>query len=332
MSGHTVLITGAGFSKPAGGPLLKELLSPEFLGLSEADPDALEAIVRLLAARRQDSRSTGSIESLFTEILRMARTHGEMSTPDDRWEAGWLLNGLTTHLASVCGDLRVRRRTRLWSTYTEYLRWLRKNSRSLTVVTFNYDLLLEQLFDDFRVRFEYGRQTGIEFDDASRRSAVRRALPFRRVQVLKLHGSANWGVCRGCRKAKAQDDLVVAFEKAYVPRRRKTCPRCKDKPIESGIVPPILEKSGESRHIGLVWLAARQALRRAREIIVIGYSLPQTDADALSLLDEIAAPPRRPRITLVCGPKGAPETYSRIIPRSLDTKLYLEDYVASILS
>src|SRR6266581_3843197 len=72
--------------------------------------------------------------------------------------------------------------------------------------------------------------------------------------------------------------------------------------------------------------------RRAPEIIVIGYSLPQTDADALSLLDEIAAPPRRPRITLVCGPKGAPETYSRIIPRSLDTKLYLEDYVASILS
>jgi len=332
VSGHTVLVTGAGFSKPAGGPLLKDLLSPEFLGQSEADPDALEAIMRLQADPRRDLRSAGSVELLFTEILRMARTHGEMSTTDERWEGGWLLRGLTTHLASVCGDLYVRRRTHLWNTYTRYLRWLRNNSRSLTVVSFNYDLLLEHLFDDIRVRFEYGRNTGIEFDSVSRRSTTRRALPFRRVQVLKLHGSANWGVCRGCRKAKAQDDMVVAFEKAYIPRRNKTCPRCKDKRLESGIIPPILEKSGESRHTGLVWLAARQALRRAREIIVIGYSLPETDAEARSLLGEIAAPPSRPRITLVCGPKGAPGTYSQIISRSQDTKLYFEDYVASILS
>jgi len=66
-------------------------------------------------------------------------------------------------------------------------------------------------------------------------------------------------------------------------------------------------------------------------IIVIGYSLPHTDAEALSLFGEIAPPPNRPRITLVCGPKGAPETYSQIPSRSVDTKLYFEDYVASIL-
>lgn len=295
--------------------------------MSDADSDALDAIVRL-----QAERPSRSVETLFTEILRMARTHGQMSTTlGARWEATWLLKGLTTHLASVCGELRVRRRSRLWNTYTEHLKWLRKDSKSLTVVTFNYDLLLEHLFDDIRVRYEYGKRTGIEYDDASRRSAIRRSLPFRRVEILKLHGSANWGVCRGCRKAKTQDDMVVAFEKSYIPRRRKTCPRCKDKPLESGIIPPILEKSGDSRHTGLVWLAARQALRRAREIVVIGYSLPQTDSEALSLLGEIASPPSRPRITLVCGPKGAPETYSQILSRSLDTKLYFEDYVSSIL-
>src|SRR5207249_2863539 len=134
-------------------------------------------------------------------------------------------------LWAICGDLRIRRRTHLWNTYTEYLRWLRNNSRSLTVVTFNYDFLLEHLFDDIRVRYEYGKRTGIEYDDASRRSAIRRSLPFRRVQVLKLHGSANWGVCRGCRKAKAQDDMVVAFEKSFIPRRKRTCPRCKINPM-----------------------------------------------------------------------------------------------------
>lgn len=262
----------------------------------------------------------------------MARTHGPMSTTSgERWEASWLLRGLTTHVASVCGELRVRRRSRLWNTYTEYLRWLRKDSKSLTVITFNYDLLLEHLFDDIKVRYQYGKRTGIEYDDPSRRSGIHRSLPFRRVQVLKLHGSANWVVCRGCRKAKVQDDMVVALEKPYIPRRKRTCPRCKDKPVESGIIPPVLVKSGESRHTGLVWLAARKVLQRSREIIVIGYSLSHTDAEALSLFGEIAPPPNRPRITLVCGPKGAPETYSQIPTRSVDTKLYFEDYVASIL-
>ena len=322
MSGDTVLITGAGFSKPAGGPLLKDLLTPDFLRKSNSDRDALDEV---------RSAMVFFDETLFTEILRMMRTHGQMSTTSgERWEASYLLKGLTTHLASVCGDLRIRRRTHLWNTYTEYLRWLRNNSRSLTVVTFNYDFLLEHLFDDIRVRYEYGKRTGIEYDDASRRSAIRRSLPFRRVQVLKLHGSANWGVCRGCRKAKAQDDMVVAFEKSFIPRRKRTCPRCKINPMESGIIPPILEKSGESRHTGLVWAAARQALRRAREIVVIGYSLPPTDHEALSLLQEIALPPSRPRVTLVCGPKGAPETYSQLLSRPVDTKLYFEAYAASV--
>jgi hypothetical protein len=327
VSGDTVLITGAGFSKPAGGPLTKDLLTPDFLRISDADPEALDAIVRL-----QADDPSRSVETLFTEILRMTRTHGQMTTTSgDRWDASDLLKGLTIHLASVCGDLQVRRRTRLWNMYTEYIRWLRKDSRSLTVVTFNYDLLLEHLFDEIRVRYEYGKRTGIEFDDASRRSAIRRSLPFRRVQVLKLHGSANWGVCRGCRKAKAQDDMVLAFERSFVSRRNRTCPRCKEKTLENGIIPPILEKSGESRHAGLVWAAARQALRRAREIIVIGYSLPPTDHEALSLLREIAPPPKRPRITLVCGPKGAPETYSQILSRPRDTKLYFEAYSASVV-
>src|SRR5438093_3312474 len=170
MSGDTVLITGAGFSKPAGGPLLKDLLTPDFLRKSNSDRDALDAIVHL-----QADDPSRSVETLFTEILRMMRTHGQMSTTSgERWEASYLLKGLTTHLASVCGDLRIRRRTHLWNTYTEYLRWLRNNSRSLTVVTFNYDFLLEPLFDDIRVRYEYGKRTAIMDDADSIMCATRR--------------------------------------------------------------------------------------------------------------------------------------------------------------
>jgi len=217
--------------------------------------------------------------------------------------------------------------------YTDYLSWLRKDSKTLTVITFNYDLLLEHLLDDLKIRFEYGKRTGVEFDDAARRGGLRRSIPSRHVHILKLHGSSNWGVCRGCRKSKVQEDMVVAFEKSFVPKRNRTCPRCEDKWLESGIVPPIIEKSGESRHTGLAWGEARQALRRAREIIVIGYSLPESDKEAVDLLQEIVPPPLKPRITLVCGPKGAPEAYSRVLPNSFnDAEAYFEGYVASLLS
>ena len=56
--------------------------APDFLRISDADPEALDAIVRLHA-----DDSSRSVETLFTEILRMSRTHGQISTSSgERWE------------------------------------------------------------------------------------------------------------------------------------------------------------------------------------------------------------------------------------------------------
>ncbi len=325
MSGHTVIVLGAGFSKPAGGPLLAELLATEYIERSDANTEALEAVRGLLGQPRGDGFAGGSIEDLFTEIWREARTAGSIVVDDRQWGANTLLIELTTHLASVCGRLHVRRGTGLWAAYLAYLGWLIDNSKTLTFITFNYDLLLEQLLDDRDLRYGYGHRSGVEFDDPSRRRRVARS--GAEVQLLKLHGSSNWGVCRGCRKAGVFDDSVTAFEAPYMPGlRRKTCPRCKEKYLESGIIPPILGKAGESRPMEAIWRAARAALRRAREIVVIGYSLPESDLEAVSLFREVESPLKRPRIKLVCGARGAPASYARVFTRFSDTRQYFEEY------
>jgi len=218
----------------------------------------------------------------------------------------------------------------LWATYTTFLQQLFRESRTLTVITFNYDLLLEQILDDINLRYDYGTAGAVEFDDDTRRKRLRRS--GLQLTVLKVHGSANWGVCRGCRKAERFDNQVTSFERPYVPIRRKSCPWCDRTYLESAIVPPILEKAGESRYREPIWVSARKALRRSREVIVIGYSLPQSDHEAMSLLREVESPSKRPRITVVCGPKGAPSAYSQVFRRFTDAMQYFEDFASESTS
>lgn len=54
------------------------------------------------------------------------------------------------------------------------------------------------------------------------------------------------------------------------------------------IVPPVLVKSELSRHpvLRVVWAAALKKLREAKEVVFIGYSLPQTDLAARMLFRE----------------------------------------------
>ncbi len=330
MSGHTVLVTGAGFSKPAGGPLLPELLSKEYLEKSDAADEILDALVAL-AAETDKRESTISVEDLFTSIWRMARTGGSFQIRGQTWTAEDLLNAISVHLISVCGAIHLRRGTKLWESYGSFLDELLRGSKSLSIVTFNYDLLTEQLLDDLHWRFTYAPcGVAIEFEDDRRRKRLRHRGTH--VKLLKLHGSVNWGVCRGCNTAKKGNDFVTAFESPYNPPPRKRRPWCGARLLEPGIIPPISGKAGELRHMDALWRAAREALSRAREIIIVGYSLPATDHEAVSLMKEIEWPGKRPRIRIVCGPHGAPDSYSHVLSRYEEVKMYFEDYLADQVS
>jgi len=330
MPGDTTLILGAGFSRPAGGPLLRELLSKDVRARSDADPSSLEVLSNLIEGRDGPvENGTVTLEDVFTNLWREARTAGRIRMGEERYSAEALLSQMIIHLASVCGEVRVRRSTNLWTIYLAFFHHFFEESRSLTLITFNYDLLAEQIMDDLGLRYDYGSAGMIEFDNSQRRRGLRRS--GSELSLLKLHGSANWGVCRGCPESGKYIDKVTAFERPYVPIRRKSCPWCGGKFLEAAIVPPILGKAGEGRHIGPIWGLARRSLERAREVVVVGYSLPSSDVEALSLLREVDAPGKRPRITIVCGPRGAPPGYKNVFSGFKDTGEYFEDFALRLL-
>jgi NAD-dependent SIR2 family protein deacetylase len=128
------------------------------------------------------------------------------------------------------------------------------------------------------------------------------------------------------------DDLIISFEKPYIPQRRRSCPYCGEPYLEPGIIPPIFGKAGEARHIEYAWKEARNALKRANEIVIIGYSLPEADLEAFSLIREITTVDPKPKVTIVCGPDGAPTSYNKVLSEYSDSKQYFEDFAIAQLS
>lgn len=327
MSRHHVLVVGAGFSKPVGGPLLSELLSPDVIEKSRASRRHLAALATLTNAPPILDRPL-TLEELFTYVWRMRSARQPIGIGGELWKPDELYRQIEIHLADMCEGIKLDFRYNVAKRYPLLMSLLAADSKSLTVLSFNYDMLVERACDAAGLAYDYGALADLEIADAKRRRVLNRRGSD--VRILKLHGSSNWGICRGCRKAEKKNDVILAHEDPYVPLRRRTCPFCRDRFLTTGIVPPILVKAGEIRHLDDTWDEAGRALKRAREITVIGYSLPEGDMEATMLL-RAGNTSNLKRIETICGPRGAPAAYATIFGEKLmDAGMYLQDYLDQV--
>jgi hypothetical protein len=162
------------------------------------------------------------------------------------------------------------------------------SSKETTVITFNYDLLIDNLLMQTGQWHRYdGYGVNIPMvDDAMptpRHTFIRQPTPrltLANVSLLKLHGSINWGTPTihdhtetiyqiPVGEGISMDDFVVQTDLGspftlYF------------KPV---IIPPILDKTFWLRHpaFKVLWNMAMEAIDDADSITFIGYSLPVTD-------------------------------------------------------
>ena len=328
MSGDTLLIVGAGFSKPFGGPLLRELFDPSFTANSEVDPGALNALAAMAGERDSDGTPTG-MESAFTQLWEEQYTGRTFTVGGTGWTGRELLDELRIHLSSIASDVRLDFRTPLARKLEEFLQELVKDSRSLTIVSFNYDTLVEDCLDHAGLVYSYGNRRVLRFVAKKKEQTLDKYVPD--AEVLKLHGSANWGVCRDCTEAPVRADLINALDGVYGVGRNKSCAFCDKKYLQSSIVPPVETKGAGLQSFVAFWQRARRAAGRAREVLVIGYSLPQADTQAMALIKAIDRPLKRPRIRIVCGGGGAPKSYRDSLKRFDDLRCSFEDFLQTEL-
>jgi len=291
---HTVIIMGAGASVEAGAPLMADFLdrAEDYLhdpnsgirsrdsfrlaidalrGLrsihatSYIDLNNLEAFLGVVEMQQlldEQKSMLGHLSTVIVETLEEAITfRRDVQNFNERRVLDRVLaDPANLELASILADLQ-----RAGTMHTA------------GVITFNYDTVLEVALADNGCSIDYG------FDPALARGST----PF-----LKLHGSIGWGWCDTCKRIERTDvakliglSTTTDMSKILTPVRirpfediqRHPCRNCRSA-FRPTIVPPSWNKSEYRESLVQVWRHAAAQLGKADRIVVIGYSLPESDA------------------------------------------------------
>ena len=184
--------------------------------------------------------------------------------------------------------------------------WKQDPSRTITFLTFNQDLVIEKALNNavqtrsyelipWNLAFSYAMPF------ASIISSTNQSTPFvssstHSIEVLKLHGSLNWvytarsgtdprnSIRNPQGKLRCINDQEVGLGRLTL-TASKPNKRGRRVDLIPLVVPPIYEKASRYQAVlRPVWDRARDALGRADELIVFGYSFPDTDFAARTML------------------------------------------------
>jgi NAD-dependent SIR2 family protein deacetylase len=141
---------------------------------------------------------------------------------------------------------------------------LLEEGRDTSVISLNFDCLLE----------EGGLDCHYGFTDFAYGGSLTGQVP-----LLKLHGSLNWGICCGC----GTMGIVGPRHPHPLFYRTAKCPVC------SGVVEPyiLVPHIPPATRLRAIWACAEEAIASARELVVVGYSLPNHDHAVCVLLTKL---------------------------------------------
>jgi hypothetical protein len=151
-------------------------------------------------------------------------------------------------------------------------------SHSCAIITTNYDCLAELTLHTYGVPYDY-------CIDGGRHSAS--------TPVLKLHGSLNWGRCPdpdcGAISAVSLTDHIGNMRSFNTPEKTARLilsARLKDLKCQTcgkqlgpapSLVAPSWNKRGIDDYLKPIWRQAVQELAGARNVVIVGYSMPDSD-------------------------------------------------------
>lgn len=291
-----VYVLGAGFSTAARIPVIRDFLdrmrdASKWLK-SEGRTEELLAIESVLRFR-QDASPAGyrmaidldNIEDLFSLAAALPSEGVTKEIPlaiaatldfaekaarpvpitlrvKPPWPKNWML-GWNPNADTKGGDDVV-------CSAVDYMASVMSGSASKTlpedncVITFNYDLVLEEALERLEIEFKYFLTgDGVEYHQSTR---CNRNVAPAALRVFKLHGSVNWAEHPDQKNhvfGRYQDGLKIG--------------------LRPHLIPPTWNKSLSSA-TRQVWDAALDSLREATRIVIIGFSMPPTDQHFKHLL------------------------------------------------
>ncbi len=289
---NTVYIIGAGAShgeslverypeaRPHRPPLTNGFFDGALLhdlGYAHAEQDLRDIIAHVQTTKLwtdvfgEGRWKTLDLEEVFTGLEVEREFHNPES--DDGAHLLLLRNALVRYIRRVLGLCTRGARGQYYHLLAERL------SVDDSIVTFNWDLLLDQEFiDQGKVRRQYGNflhRVPVSSEDVLSPVIQGEGL------FLKLHGSLNWFRC-GNSKCQASGTITVFVHPQLCLEwnsgdEKATCWQC-GSVMNPVIIPPLLRKPiTEDPVIRSAWGLAKDRLMDASRVVVIGFSAAPTD-------------------------------------------------------
>jgi NAD-dependent SIR2 family protein deacetylase len=302
----TVFVLGAGASHPDGVPLQEHILP---LFLSGEDETISESVIgkqvkefifdnfSVNAAVNQNLK----LEAVFGFLDYFIQQHESLSSKYNH-EALRVIKENFIKIIHYIVNLRTDQRS---LTYHKFWESIQKYNRNISIITLNYDTLLEQAFDflfqtcgyiDYCIHLmNYDRIEELKdfnFWVNPREPVLTDSdhdpVPFK---IVKIHGSLNWKYCNCCnhtlltpwdREIDLNRGKLIGFtypdEEAY----DYYCPIDKTE-FQTLIMPPSYIKALNNPVTTQLLSEASREIRVARKIVFIGYSLSDADVHIKAL-------------------------------------------------
>lgn len=258
------IIVGAGATRGAHfitpGTVRKPPLDGDFFSLLRssgliADPDVhrlLAFVEREFGSLRVGMEAFYSQASLYDRFIRDIPIGGKGRRREYRWNLTYFQRALPRLFAASLEGKVCR--------FHEALAGVAQPGD--TFISFNYDCLLDravltQAGRRWPAASGYGFTASGDVAAWQDHSGVGR-LPAHPLRILKPHGSLNWA---------RHGEAVDLIAKEYSGREKD----------ELVIVPPLWQKSFEEEPYQTIWQETRKTLSSVKALMVIGYSLPETD-------------------------------------------------------
>ncbi len=301
-----VFVLGAGTSHPDGVPLQREIL-PEILDGSVEEIQNSEIGKEVITFINENFRYNKDVnfptmESVFgfidyfllhNESLNSVYTNAKLR----------IIKEYLIKLIHFVVDYRTNKKSKYYHLFWEAIS---KHNPNVSIISLNYDTLLEQAFDflfekfgyiDYSIHFmNYEKSEKLKnfnfWIDAQKPLKIKGdALPHA-IKLLKLHGSLNWKYCNCCnqtlltpwdRKIDLNKGKFLGYTYPDNVEYEYSCP-LDGTDFQTLIIPPSYYKELTHNVISQLLTEAGKEIRAAKKIVFIGYSLSDADVDILALL------------------------------------------------
>jgi len=299
-----LFVLGAGASEPDGVPLQKDIL-PEIINNRKiSDSEIGEEVIEFIRDNFDVNLDVGFpiLEAVFGFLDYFIQQRESLS---HKYSIG-KLRELKEYLIKLIHFVVADKSNKQSKYYRLFWENIKRYNSNISILTLNYDTLLEQSFEFLFENFGY-----IDYSiHLMNFNSDRDLQPFRfwvdprkpiiikgetipvPIKIIKLHGSLNWKYCNCCNQTLLTPwDMQIELNKGkflgftYPDKIQYeySCP-LDNTDFQTLIMPPSYLKELNNPVLQQLFSEAGREIRAAKKIVFIGYSLSDADIHIKALL------------------------------------------------